>query len=48
LRSFIGGCRVESVLWFSTVQQNDEILASIRNDVLTDAAGQRTRASRIP
>ena len=32
------------VLWFRIVHQNDEILALIRNDVVTDAAGQRTWA----
>jgi hypothetical protein len=32
------------VLWFMVVHQNDEILALIRNDVITDAAGQRTWA----
>ncbi len=30
------------VLWFKVVHQNDEILALIRNEVVTDAAGQRT------
>ena len=30
------------VLWFSIVHQDDEILALIRNEVVTDAAGQRT------
>jgi hypothetical protein len=30
------------VLWYSVVHQNDEILALIRNDVVTDPAGQRT------
>jgi hypothetical protein len=30
------------VMWWSVVHQNDEILALIRNDVVTDAAGQRT------
>src|SRR5205823_1307074 len=29
------------VLWFRIVHQNDEILALIRNEVLTDAADQR-------
>lgn len=29
------------VLWFKVVHQNDEILALIRNEVVTDAAGQR-------
>lgn len=32
------------VLWFSIVRQNDEILALIRNEVVTDAVGQRTWA----
>jgi hypothetical protein len=32
------------VLWFRVVHQNDEILALIRNEVVTDAAGQRTWA----
>ena len=32
------------VLWFRVVHQNDEILALVRNDVVTDAAGQRTWA----
>src|ERR1044071_6809743 len=32
------------VLWFRIVHQNDEILALVRNDVVTDAAGQRTWA----
>jgi hypothetical protein len=32
------------VLWFMVVHQNDEILALIRNEVVTDAAGQRTWA----
>ncbi|MEO6080956.1 MAG: FxLYD domain-containing protein [Steroidobacteraceae bacterium] len=30
------------VLWFLVVHQNDEILALIRNEVVTDVAGQRT------
>jgi len=30
------------VLWFRVVHQNDEILALIRNEVVTDPAGQRT------
>jgi hypothetical protein len=30
------------VLWLRIVHQNDEILALIRNEVVTDAAGQRT------
>jgi hypothetical protein len=29
------------VLWFKIVHQDDEILALIRNEVVTDAAGQR-------
>jgi hypothetical protein len=32
------------VLWFMVVHQNDEILALVRNEVVTDAAGQRTWA----
>jgi hypothetical protein len=32
------------VMWFMVVHQNDEILALIRNDVVTDGAGQRTWA----
>jgi hypothetical protein len=32
------------VLWFRVVHQNDEILALVRNEVVTDAAGQRTWA----
>jgi hypothetical protein len=32
------------VMWFLVVHQNDEILALVRNDVVTDAAGQRTWA----
>lgn len=32
------------VLWYRVVHQNDEILALIRNDVVMDAAGQRTWA----
>jgi hypothetical protein len=32
------------VLWFRVVHQNDEILALIRNDVVTDAPGQRAWA----
>ena len=32
------------VLWYSGVPQNDEILALVRNDVVTEAAGQRTWA----
>jgi len=32
------------VMWFRVVHQNDEILALVRNDVVTDAAGQRTWA----
>ena len=30
------------VMWFRVVHQNDEILALIRNEVVTDGAGQRT------
>ena len=30
------------VLWFRIVHQNDEILALIRNEVVIDAAGERT------
>lgn len=30
------------VMWFMVVHQNDEILALVRNEVVTDAAGQRT------
>ncbi len=30
------------VMWFKVVHQDDEILALIRNEVQTDAAGQRT------
>jgi hypothetical protein len=30
------------VLWFRVVHQDDEILALIRNEVITDAASQRT------
>ena len=30
------------VLWFRIVHQHDEILALVRNEVVTDAAGQRT------
>jgi hypothetical protein len=30
------------VLWFMVVHQKDEILALTRNEVVTDAAGQRT------
>jgi hypothetical protein len=30
------------VMWFRVVHQNDEILALVRNDVVMDAAGQRT------
>ncbi len=29
-------------MWFMVVHQDDEILALIRNEVVTDAAGQRT------
>lgn len=32
------------VLWWRVVHQNDEILALIRNEVLTDTSGQRTWA----
>ena len=32
------------VLWWRVVHQNDEILALIRNEVVMDAAGQRTWA----
>ncbi len=32
------------VLWFKVVHQNDEILALMRNEVVTDAAGHRTWA----
>lgn len=32
------------LLWFRVVHQDDEILALIRNEVVTDAAGQRTWA----
>jgi hypothetical protein len=32
------------VLWFMVVHQKDEILALVRNEVVTDAAGQRTWA----
>ncbi len=32
------------VMWFRVVHQNDEILLLVRNDVMTDAAGQRTWA----
>jgi hypothetical protein len=32
------------VLWFRVVHQDDEILALVRNEVLTDAGGQRTWA----
>lgn len=32
------------VLWFRVVHQNDEILALVRNDVVTDAEGQRSWA----
>jgi hypothetical protein len=30
------------VMWFRVVHQNDEVLALIRNEVVTDGAGQRT------
>ena len=32
------------VMWFRVVHQDDEILALVRNDVVTEAAGQRTWA----
>jgi hypothetical protein len=32
------------VMWFRVVHQNDEILLLVRNDVVMDAAGQRTWA----
>jgi hypothetical protein len=32
------------VMWFRVVHQNDEILALVRNDVVTGAAGERTWA----
>ena len=32
------------VLWYRVVHQNDEILALIRNEVVTDPVGQRTWA----
>ena len=32
------------VMWFKVVHQDDEILALIRNEVVTDLAGQRTWA----
>jgi len=32
------------VMWFRVVHQNDEILALVRNEVMTDAAGNRTWA----
>ena len=32
------------VLWYRVVHQNDEILALVRNEVVTDAAGQRSWA----
>ena len=32
------------VMWFRVVHQDDEILALARNEVVTDAAGQRTWA----
>ena len=32
------------VMWFKVVHQNDEILALIRNEVVTDGGGQRTWA----
>ena len=30
------------VMWYAVVHQNDEILALIRNEVVTDAGGQRS------
>ena len=39
------------VLWFRVVHQDDEILALARNEVVTDAAGQRAwrvASSSIP
>ena len=35
------------VMWFRVVHQNDEILALSRNEVVTDAAGQRAWAGRF-
>ena len=35
------------VLWFRIVHQNDEILALVRNEVVTDARGERTWAGRF-
>jgi hypothetical protein len=32
------------VMWFKVVHQDDEILALVRNEVVTDAAGQRSWA----
>jgi hypothetical protein len=32
------------VMWYRVVHQNDEILALVRNEVVTDAAGQRAWA----
>ena len=32
------------VMWFRVVHQNDEILLLVRNDVVTDAAGERSWA----
>ena len=32
------------VLWFMVVHQNDEILALVRNDVVTEVGGERTWA----
>ena len=32
------------VMWFRVVHQNDEILALVRNEVVTDTAGQRAWA----
>lgn len=35
------------VLWYKVVHQDDEILALVRNEVVTDVAGQRTWAGRF-
>jgi len=35
------------VMWFRVVHQNDEILALVRNEVVTGAGGQRTWAGRF-
>jgi len=35
------------VMWWRVVHQNDEILALVRNEVVMDAAGQRTWAGRF-